>query len=181
MAKRRPFKKTRPGGPIPLTARQLESFILEHNGRFNSREYDKFERMELTCSPVRDAIHELKTYSLETLAQHFGVRLLGRGKRVFARLDSEDDTWYHFSPAYIPRALNNRDVNDVIVQMFFIGKWKVHKLSLWAEPEDIVHYSNDSNKTFYHLVNRWYSLEHNRVLKVIVHKIGVEFFLDTKR
>ena len=72
----------------------------------------------------------------------------------FARLDAEDDKWYYFSLAYIPRALNNRDVNDAIVQMFFIGKWRVHKLSLWAEPEDINHYGNDSNKTFYHLVNR---------------------------
>jgi len=45
-------------------------------------------------------------------------------------------------------------MNDAIVQMFFIGKWRVHKLSLWAEPEDINHYGNDSNKTFYHLVNR---------------------------
>ena len=98
-------------------------------------------------SPVRDAIHELKTYSLETLAQRFDVRL-------FARLDAEDDKWYYFSLAYIPRALNNRDVNDVIVQMFFIGEWRVHKLSLWAEPEDINHYGNDSNKTFYYLVNR---------------------------
>ena len=67
MAKRRTFKKTKPGEPIPVTARQLESFMLEHNGRFNSRDYDKFERMKLTESPVRDAIHELKTYSLETL------------------------------------------------------------------------------------------------------------------
>ena len=83
MAKRRPFKKTKPGGPILVTARQLESFMLEHNGRFNSRDYDKFERMELMESPVRDAIHELKTYSLETLAQRFDIRLLGRGKRVF--------------------------------------------------------------------------------------------------
>ena len=61
MAKRRTFRKTKPGEPIPVTARQLESFLLEHNGRFNSRDYDKFERMELTESSVRDAIHELKT------------------------------------------------------------------------------------------------------------------------
>ena len=99
MAKRRAFKKVKPGEPIPVTARQLESFMLEHNGKFNSRDYDKFERMELMESPVRD-------------------------------------------------------VNDAIVQMFFIGKWRVHKLSLWAEPEDINHYGNDSNKTFCHLVNR---------------------------
>lgn len=156
MAKRRPFKKTKPGEPIPVTARQLESFMLEHNGRFNSRDYDKFERMELMESPVRDAIHELKTYSLETLAQRFDVRLFGRGKCVFARLDAEDDNWYYFSLAYIPRALNNRDVNDAIVQTFFFGKWRVHKLSLWAEPEDINHYSNDSNKTFCQLSEIWF-------------------------
>ena len=62
MAKRHPFKKTKLGEPIPVIARQLESFTLEHNGRFNSRDYDKFERMELMESPVRDAVHELKTY-----------------------------------------------------------------------------------------------------------------------
>ena len=60
MAKRHPFKKTKPGEPIPVTARQLESFMLEHNGRFNSRDYDKLERMELTESPVRDAIVALQ-------------------------------------------------------------------------------------------------------------------------
>lgn len=90
MAKRHPFKKVKPGEPIPVTARQLESFMLEHNGRFKSRDYDKFERMELMESPVRDTIHELKTYSLETLAQRFDVHLFGRGKRVFARLDAEE-------------------------------------------------------------------------------------------
>ena len=77
MAKRHPFKKAKPGEPIPVTVRQLESFMLEHNGRFNSRDYDKFERIKLMESLIRDAIHELKTYSLETLAQHFDVRLLG--------------------------------------------------------------------------------------------------------
>lgn len=80
MTKRRTFKKAKPGEPIPVTARQLESFMLEHNGRLNSHDYDKFERMELMESPVRDAIHELKTYSIETLAQRFDVRLFGRGR-----------------------------------------------------------------------------------------------------
>ena len=55
MAKRHPFKKAKPGRPIPVTARQLESFMLEHNGRFNLRDYDRFERMELMELPVRDA------------------------------------------------------------------------------------------------------------------------------
>ena len=94
MAKRPPFKKAKPDEPIPVTARQLESFMLEHNGKFNSRDHNKFERMGLMESPVRDAIHELKAYFLETLAQRFDVRLFGRGKRVFARLDAEDDNWY---------------------------------------------------------------------------------------
>lgn len=60
MAKRHTSKKVKPGEPIPVTARQLENFILEHNGKFNSRDYDKFERMELMESPVHNAIHELK-------------------------------------------------------------------------------------------------------------------------
>ena len=94
MAKRHTFKKAKPGKLMPVTTRELENFILEHSGRFNSRDYNKFERMELTESPVRDAIHELKTYSLETLAQRFDVRLFGREKRVFARLGTEDDNWY---------------------------------------------------------------------------------------
>lgn len=86
MTKCHAFKKVKPGEPIPVTARQLESFMLEHNGKFNSRDYDKLERMELIYSPVRDAIHELKTYSIETLAQRFDIRLLGRGKRVFCAI-----------------------------------------------------------------------------------------------
>ena len=95
MAKRHAFKKAKPGKLIPVTARELENFILEHSGRFNSRDYDKFECMEFTKSPIRDdAIHELKTYSLETLAQRFDARLFGREKRVFARLGTEDDNWY---------------------------------------------------------------------------------------
>ena len=49
---------------------------------------------------------------------------------------------------YIPHALDSCDVNDVIVQIPFIGKWLVHKPSLWAEPEDINHYRNNPNKTF---------------------------------
>ena len=61
MTKRHTFKKTKPGESIPVTARQLENFMLEYNGGFNSRYYDKFEqRMELTESPVRDAIHECR-------------------------------------------------------------------------------------------------------------------------
>lgn len=56
------LKLNKPGEPISVTARELESFMLEHNAKFNSRDYDKFERMELMESPVCDAIHELKTH-----------------------------------------------------------------------------------------------------------------------
>mgnify|MGYP000971528171 CR=1 FL=1 len=99
MAKRHTFKKVKPGEPIPVTARELHNFLLKHNNKFNSRDYDKFECMELTYSPIRDAIHELKTCFLEILTQLsalFDVRLLGRGKRIFVRLDSEDDTVVSF-------------------------------------------------------------------------------------
>ena len=143
MAKRRIYKKPRGGGAIAITARKLDEILLSSNGKLTSRQYEDLRNMELVDSPVRDAIHELKTYSLPTLAQRFDIRVLGRGKRVFARLDSKDDTWYHFSLAYVPRALNNRDVNDAVVRMFFIGKWRVNKRTLWAEPEDIMHYGND--------------------------------------
>ena len=147
MTKHLIYKKPKDGGPIPVTKRQLDSLLLDRKGKFRSRDYSDLRNMELVESSVRDAIRELKEYSLETLVQRFDIRLLGRGKRIFARLDSEDGNWYHFSLAYIPRALNNRDVNDAIIQMFFIGKWRVHKLSLWAEPEDIIHYGNDFDKT----------------------------------
>lgn len=79
-------RKNKPGEPIPVTARQLESFMLEHDGRFNSSDYDKFECMKLMEPPVRDAIHELKTDFLETPARRFDERLFGRGKRVFCEV-----------------------------------------------------------------------------------------------
>ena len=91
--------------------------MFEHNGRFNSRDYDKFERMKLMESPVRDAIHELKTYSLETLAQRFDVRLLERGKRVFARLDAEDDKWYYLSLAYTTGLRIRRKIDSYLYYM----------------------------------------------------------------
>lgn len=72
--------------------------MLEHNGRFNSREYDKFECMELTESSVCDAIHELKTYSLEILAQRFDARLLGRSKRVFCEVGRRRRRMDYFFP-----------------------------------------------------------------------------------
>lgn len=86
MAKRHPFKKTKPGEPIPVTARQLESFMLEHNGRFNSRDYDKFERMELMESPVRDAIHELNRKLLTNIELSDDETLIYRYKSPIPEL-----------------------------------------------------------------------------------------------
>lgn len=94
--------------------------------------------MELVDSPVRDAIWELKQFSIETLLGVENRLVFGRGKRIFAHFEGEDDTWYHFSLAYISRALNDRDVNEAIVRMYFVRRWRVTKRSLWAEPEDII-------------------------------------------
>ena len=51
--------------------------MLEHNGRFNSRDYDKFERMELTESPVRDAIHEFESFESNNYIYRGIVKLDG--------------------------------------------------------------------------------------------------------
>lgn len=144
MAKRRISKKSKPGEPIYVTKRQLCNYMDAHKGNLSTRDYEKFKRMELVDSPVRDALWELRSYSDETL---LGINnlpaTLGRGKRVFAHFDGEDDTWYHFSLSYIPRVLNNRDVNDAIVALYFVRKWRVMKRSLWAEPEDVTRYGDD--------------------------------------
>lgn len=113
--KRHPFKNVKSGEPISVTARQLESFMFEHKGRFNSRDYDEFECMELMESLIRDAIHELKIYSLETLAQRFDVRLFGRGKRVLVKLDAEDDKMVLlFSLVYNPPNKSAKAVEIVV-------------------------------------------------------------------
>ena len=132
--------------PIYATARQVETFLYSRNGKLTSRDYDKLMRMKLIKSSVRDAIWELKQYSVETLAHCFDVSHLGRGKRIYVRYDSEDDGWYHFSVAYIPRALNNRDVNDVVMKMYFIGRWRVMKKSLLADYEGSDFYEYDPKK-----------------------------------
>ena len=131
-------KKSHKERLIPITTRQLENFYDSRGGRLTSRDYEKLKRMELVDSPVRDAIWELKQFSIETLLGVENRLVFGRGKRIFAHFESEDDTWYHFSLAYIPRALNDRDVNEAIVRMYFVRRWRVTKRSLWAEPEDII-------------------------------------------
>ena len=138
MAKCPLYTELKPGESIPVTKRQLHAFRDSRGGKMTTRDYEKLKRMELVDSSVRDAIWELKQFSAETLLGVENRLVFGRGKHIFAYFEGEDDTWYHFSLAYIPRALNDRDVNEAIVRMYFVRRWRVTKRSLWAEPEDII-------------------------------------------
>lgn len=138
MAKRRIYKKPRNGGPIEVTARQLHQLYVKHEGILTTREYGDLKNMELVESSVRDAVWALKEFDDETLLGTWNKELrYGYGKRIYVHYDGEDEEKYFFSLAYIPRALNNRDVNDAILRMYFVRRWTVTKLWLWAEPVDI--------------------------------------------
>ena len=138
MAKRRIYKKSKNGGPIKVTARQLHQLYAKHEGILNSREYDDLKNRELVESSVRDAIWALREFDNETLLGTWDKKLrYGFGKRIYIHYDGEDEDRYFFSIAYIPRALNDRDVNEAILRMYFVRRWTVTKLWLWAEPIDI--------------------------------------------
>ena len=138
MAKCRIYKKSKNGGPIKVTARQLHQLYAKHEGILNSREYDDLKNMELVESSVRDAIWALREFDNETLLGTWDKKLrYGFGKRIYIHYDGEDEDRYFFSIAYIPRALNDRDVNEAILRMYFVRRWTVTKLWLWAEPIDI--------------------------------------------
>ena len=138
MAKRRIYKKPKNGEPIKVTARQLHQLYIKHEGILTSREYDDLKNMELVESSVRGAIWALREFDDETLLGIWDKKLrYGFGKRVYIHYDGEDGNRYFFSIAYIPRALNDRDVNEAILRMYFVRRWTVTKLWLWAEPVDI--------------------------------------------
>ena len=138
MAKRRIYKKSKNGGPIKVTARQLHQLYAKHEGILNSREYDDLKNMELVESSVRDAIWALREFDNETLLGTWDKKLrYGFGMRIYIHYVGEDEDSYFFSIAYIPRALNDRDVNEAILRMYFVRRWTVTKLWLWAEPIDI--------------------------------------------
>lgn len=59
------YKKSRGINRIQVTARQLEEFSDLRGGKLTSRDYEKLKCMELVDSPVRDAIWELKQFSVE--------------------------------------------------------------------------------------------------------------------
>lgn len=111
MAKRRLYKKPKNGEPIKMTARQLHQLYIKHEGILTSREYDDLKNMELIESSVRDAKWALREFDDETLLGTWNKEMrFGYGKRVYIHYDGEDEGKYFFSLAYIPRALNDRDV-----------------------------------------------------------------------
>lgn len=77
--------------------------------------------MMIVDSSVRDAKWALREYDDETLLGTWDKEIRhGYGKRI-----------------YIPRALNDRDVNEAILRMYFVRRWKVGKRWLLVEPIDI--------------------------------------------
>lgn len=138
MAKRHIYKKPRNSGPIEVTARQLAELYEKHEGILASRQYKDLKEMILVDSGARDAKWALREYDDETLLGTWDKEIrYGYGKRIYIHLDYEDKDDYYFSLAYIPRALNDRDVNEAILRMYFVRRWKVDKRWLLAEPIDI--------------------------------------------
>ena len=128
MTKRRIYKKPKNGGPIEVTARQLNELHQIHDGILPSRQYKELQNMVIVDSSVRDARWALREYDDETLLGTWDKEIrYGYGKRVYIHFDREDKDNYYFSLAYIPRALNDRDVNEAILRMYFVRRWKVDK------------------------------------------------------
>lgn len=145
MTKRSIYKKTKNGEPIEVTARQLTELYEKHEGVLASRQYNDLKEMVLVDSSVRDAKWALREFDDETLLGTWDKEIrYGYGKRIYIHLDYEDEDKYYFSLAYIPRALNDRDVNEAILRMYFVRRWWVDKRFLWAEPIGITpSYGND--------------------------------------
>ena len=138
MSRRCIYKKPRNGAPIEITARQLAELYEKHEGILASRQYNDLKEMVLVDSSVRDAKWALREFDDETLLGTWDKEIrYGYGKRIYIHLDREDKDKYYFSLAYIPRALNDCDVNEAILRMYFVRRWSVEKRFLWAEPIDI--------------------------------------------
>lgn len=145
MTKQHIYKKPKNGGPIGVTARQLTELYEKHEGILASRQYKDLKEMVLVDSNVRDAKWALREFDDETLLGAWDKEICyGYGKRIYIHLDREDKDKYYFSLAYIPRALNDRDVNGAILRMYFVRRWSVEKRFLWAGPIDITpNYGHD--------------------------------------
>lgn len=138
MSKRHIHKKPKNDRPIKVTARQLTELYEKHEGILASRQYKDLKEMVLVDSSVRDAKWALREFDDETLLGTWDKEIrYGYGKRIYIHLDCEDKDKYYFSLAYIPRALNDRDVNEAILRMYFVRRWSVEKRFLWAEPIEI--------------------------------------------
>ena len=131
------YKRPRNGGKIRVTARQVDKLVRRRNRRLNSRDYKDLKRMRVIESSPKDAIWALKQYSDDVLLGPVDYRKVGRGKRVYVRVEGEDKYYYYCSISYIPRVLNNRDVNDAIVRAYYIRQWRVTKKMLVAMPYGI--------------------------------------------
>lgn len=92
MATHHTLNKIKPSELMPVTKRQLYAFRDSRGGKMTSRDYEKLKHMKLVDSPVRDAIWELKQFSIETLLGVENRLVFGRGKRIFAHFEGEDDT-----------------------------------------------------------------------------------------
>ena len=76
----------------------------------------------------RNAKWALREFNDETLLGTWDKEMrYGYGKRNYIHFDREDKEKYYFFIAYIPRALNNRDVNEAILRMYFVRRWSVKK------------------------------------------------------
>lgn len=94
--------------------------------------------MVIVGPSVRGAKWALREYDDKTLLGTWDKEIRhGYGKRIYIHFDREDKDNYHFSLAYIPHVLNDRDVNKAILRMYFARHWKVEKRWLLAEPIDI--------------------------------------------
>lgn len=67
MTKRRIHKKPKNGGPIEVTARQLNELYQIHDGILPSRQYKELQNMVIVDSSVCDAKWALREYDDETL------------------------------------------------------------------------------------------------------------------
>ena len=125
MGKRHRIIKKPRDGAIEVTARQLDRFMDYRGGRLNSRDYKNLPNMILVNSPARDAIWALKQYDDETLLRVMNKASLGRGKRVYVRIEREGHGRRHRS--FLRRADGLRCYGAEGRQMRCSGRQPCHR------------------------------------------------------
>ena len=115
MAKSHTFKKMKPGNPIPVTARELESFMLEHKGKFNSREYDKnrySEALEQKRQDLRREIDKLeRNQGLNEATIDYVCNFMTKSAKLWK--DADLETRQAFQKMLFPNGLRF-DIKDKI-------------------------------------------------------------------